>query len=336
MERKKGCTIKDVAKRANVSTSTVSRALAGNDKISEATKERVRIAAEELGYSPNSSAQALANRSTNTLAVIVPYRSDGEDPFANAYFIKVVSTLSRKAKEKGHYLIYSFSNTISDELDNIAELVTRKRVDGIVLLGTREDDENVEYLLKQQMPFVVVGRPKGNQELFPWVDNDNFRAMQAVVDNLLSEGCRDILFLGGDRKLFVTQDRYRGYLQSMDERSDTVQSSILDLPFSIEGGKRGYLEAMETRTKVPDAIVATDDLIAIGAYQSLQKSDQSKVRIVGFNNTIIGDALQLPIDSVEIYAEKLGEKAIELLFHYMHEDVIANKLVPTKIVFQKK
>lgn len=335
MEKKKGCNIRDVADRANVSTSTVSRALSGSKKISQKTTARVQKVAEELGYTPNSAAQALAKSNTNTLAVIVPYRSESEDPFSNAYFIKVISALSQTAKKRGYYLIYSLSNTVDDELRNIEELVMQKRVDGIILLGAREKDANVAYLLHQHMPFVVIGRPLDKKKHYPWVDNDNEGAMQSVVEHLIDKGHTRIAFLGGDSGLIVTQDRLRGYrsaLASID-RSPHV---VLDLPFSVEGGKRGFSNLMEGREDALDAIVTTDDLLAVGAYQSSQELGMDALQIVGFNNTFVGDLLHLPIDSVEIHAERLGDTAVQLLLQYLKDDIVGNEWIDTEIVLSKR
>lgn len=167
-------TIKDVAKLANVSPSTVSRVISNNPKISDATKVIVRQAMEELKYSPNLVARSLTNRSTKTLALLLPGSDD--DFLQNPFFVKAMRGISNYAKKQGYYILFTHPDKNENELTLLSNLLNSRWVDGVILTTVKEQDERIEYLKTQSEPFVVIGSPNDKDNVL-WVDNDNVNAM---------------------------------------------------------------------------------------------------------------------------------------------------------------
>lgn len=308
-------TIKDVAKAANVSPSTVSRVIANNPKISDGTKKRVLQAMGQLNYHPNAIARSLANKSTKTLGVLLP--NTDEDLFHNPFFIQAMRGISLYAQKEGYYIMYSYSNNEDEELEFIKKYIHSQWVDGIVLLSVREDDQCIEYLRNIKYPFVVVGRPKDTSRVL-WVDNDNFQAMYNVVITLIERGHRKIAFIGGPETFNVTKDRLEGYKRAIQGRGiDIDQNLIVTSEFSE---LKGYESARKIiKYDVPEAIVTTDDLIAFGVLKALKEKEIEGVSVVGFNNTSLAQYQTPALSSVDINAEQIGYQAAKLLIGQLEE-----------------
>ena len=139
-------TIKEVAKEANVSPSTVSRVISDSSQISEETKEQVREAINKLKYKPNAIARSLANSKTRIIGVVFP--NESQDLITNPFFIQAMKGMSSYAQSKKYYLTYAFSEDEKRELDYINNFITSNLVDGICLLRARTDDKSIKYLKK--------------------------------------------------------------------------------------------------------------------------------------------------------------------------------------------
>jgi DNA-binding LacI/PurR family transcriptional regulator len=308
-------TIKDVAKLAGVSPSTVSRVISDNPKISEETKARVTTVIHELNYHPNVIARSLANSSTKMLGLILP--NNEEDLFKNPFFIQIMTGISVYAQKKGYYIMYTFSNDEKEELNFIKNYTNSKMADGIILLTSRPNDKCINYLKKYDYPFVVVGRPE-NVDKTLWVDNDNFKAMYNVVINLISKGHKSIGFIGGPKDLNMSRDRLMGYLKALEENGLEADLKLVseERDFSENSGFRAIKKIYKTKT--PTAIVTTDDLLAFGAIKYLTEYNLEKISIVGFNNTPLSIYQNPPLSSVDINAEKLGYYATKLLIEKLN------------------
>jgi DNA-binding LacI/PurR family transcriptional regulator len=323
-------TIKDVARVANVSPSTVSRVIADNPKISEETKQRVYKAMKKLNYHPNAIARSLANKTTKTLGLVLPNTS--EDLFTNPFFIQVMRGISLYSQKKGYYIMYSYSDNEEEEVNFIKKYINSKWVDGIILLTARQNDKCISYLQEVGHPFVIIGRPEKTDNVL-WVDNDNFKAMYDVVSYLIEKGNRNIAFIGGPHRLNVTKDRLEGYLRALQVRGLSSDERLIhEVDFSETSG----YEAMKNilQYKIPDAVVTTDDLIAFGALKAINEKGLKKIAVVGFNNTPLAAYQSPTLSSVDINAEELGYHAAQLLINKLEnkKNVKEHYIVETKFI----
>lgn len=322
-------TIKDVAKLAKVAPSTVSRVIADNPKISDATKDKVYEAMKELNYKPNAIARSLANKSTKTLGLILP--NTDKDLFINPFFVQIMRGISHYAQKKGYYIMYAYSDNEDEEVEVIEKFINSKWVDGIILTTARSDDKCISYLKEGKHPFVVIGKPDDNNAL--WVDNDNINSMYNVVNYLIEKGNKNIAFIGGPHELNVTRNRLEGYKIALEENDlDININNIIEESDFTE--LRGF-EAMKKilSNTVPDAVVTTDDFIAFGAMKAIKESDKN-ISIVGFNNTLLAEYKTPSLTSVDINSEKLGYFAAKLLIDKLENKEIRtnNYIVDTKLV----
>ncbi len=323
-------TIKDVAKKANVSPSTVSRVISKSPRISEATKQLVYKAMDELKYKPNAIARNLANASTRTIGLIIP--NQDENLFKNPFFIQAMRGISIYAQKKNYKIMFNYGANPEDELNFVHEFVNSKWVDGIILLTAYENDLCIEYLSEEVFPFVVVGRPCNIHDIM-WVDNDNFQATYNLVNTLIQKGCQDIGFIGGPQKYIFSKDRLEGYKRSMELRNLSVHDELIieTIDFTEEYGYAAMKEICQY--KVPHAVVTTDDLLGFGALK-YAREHQLNVKVTGFNNIPLSEYQTPPLTSVDIKAEDLGYNAAKLLIRSLEgfENTVNHYIVGTELI----
>ena len=209
-------TIKDVAAKAGVNPSTVSRVLKDNKSISQKTKDKVRKAMAELGYVPNVAAQMLASGLTYNVGLIFPPLMT-PDRLNEPFFMQILSTITSEAKLNDFTVSIATGMTV-DELEEQVKLMYRqKRVDGFIILYSDPDDPVRKYLMDNDVPFVIVGAPEGFENDITYIDNDNQLMGKKAVEYLYQKGHRGILFVTDDLKSEVSSERYFGYLRGMEK-----------------------------------------------------------------------------------------------------------------------
>nr|WP_307505102.1 LacI family DNA-binding transcriptional regulator [Paeniclostridium ghonii] len=310
-------TIKDVAKEAGVATSTVSRVLSNNPKISQETKDKVNEAIKNLNYKPNAIARSLANNKTKILGVVLP--SEADDLLTNPFFINAMKGMSIYAQNKNYYITYVFTKDGNKEFESIKEITNTNLIEGIILLRVNENDESIKLLKDIEFPFVAIGRPEKTDDIL-WVDNDNFQAMYNVVNKLIQKGHRKIGFIGAIKTLNMSKDRLKGYKMALEVNGISYDEQLV-VHKSLFKENQGYDAAKEllNKNKVT-AIVTTDDLLAFGAGQLLNEERLDYISLVGFNNIQLSKYQTPPLSSVDINADELGYYAAKLLIEKLENE----------------
>ncbi|HET7580332.1 MAG TPA: LacI family DNA-binding transcriptional regulator [Bacillales bacterium] len=328
-------TIRDVAKRAKVAPSTVSRVIADHPRISETTKRRVREAMDELGYHPNFNARSLVNRSTQTIGVVMP--SSGDKVFQNPFFPEVIRGISTKAHENQFGLYMTTGSNEQEIYDGVVGMIQGGRVDGIVLLYSRIDDKIVSYLQKNALPFVVIGKPFHNVDEITHIDNDNVKAAKEATEYLIKLHHKRIGFVGGSLDLVVTVDRLSGYEQAIRSTGLPYRDDyIVHEEFLKEGGSEAVNELLSLDAP-PTGLVVTDDLMALGILNTLNEMNirvPEDISIVSFNDSLLAQISTPALTSVSIQIFRLGFEAVEALIEKInHPDAEAKRItVPHHLV----
>lgn len=331
-------TIKDVAKKANVAPSTVSRVIANSPRISEKTKKRVREVMEELGYYPNFQARSLAAKSTQAIGVIMP--NSAYHAFQNPFFPEVLRGISSNA-HANRYGIYLSTGSTEDEIYNeVTSMVQGRRVDGVVLLYSRVNDKTMKFLQENNFPFTVVGRPDENEARITYVDNDNIFTTKQVTKHLIDLGHTNIAFVGGSIDFVVTIDRLNGYKLALSEAGLPFNDNyIVHEEFIKDNGKEA-ITALMALPSPPTALVTQDDLIA---YEMISHLEEMNIRvpddmsIVSFNNLMLSEHSKPPITSVDISTYQLGYEATNCLIEKIkNPDTLPRRItIPTKFIERK-
>jgi DNA-binding LacI/PurR family transcriptional regulator len=219
-------TIKDVAERAGVHSSTVSRVFAGHQTISQATRERVLAAAVELNFHPNAIAGALRTQRVSALGMVIPYRH--EEFFLDPFFPEVVRGISTMICPKGYRLTLSGVEKSGDEPEAVMRLVRSHVVDGIIVQASRVGVDTTSLLREEGHPFVLLGRPLHDHQDINWVEIDALNGTREAVAHLLGLGHRCIAFIGGQAELVVTLDRLQGYRAALVTAGVSVDDRLVD------------------------------------------------------------------------------------------------------------
>lgn len=341
-------TVKDVAERAGVSPSTVSRVIADHPRISRATKERVRAVMRELNYYPNAVARSLVRRRTHTIGVALS--RSAEAALANPFFPEVLRGISAVAREARYSITLTTAPSPVEEREQCIELLTQRRVDGLIVLTSRTDDPLVEWLVQQAHPFVVLGRVPGRN--VPHVNNDNIAAAREATEYLLSLGHRRIGFIGGPPDMVVSMDRLEGYKQALHKAGIPFRSHlVVPTDFSVEQSYKAaqrllspefaQLDSPGASTSLgaverPTALVAIDDAVALGALaaaRGMGLNVPGDVSVVGFNDSPVCPHVAPPLTSVSIPVFDMGVAAARMLCDALDEKRSGTEvLLPTKLV----
>lgn len=319
-------TIKDVAREANVATSTVSRVLKDSPAISEATKRKVREVMDRMGYYPNFQAQSLAGRNTQTIGIIMP--NSAYHSFGNPFFSEVLRGISIYASEKKYGLYLSTSATEEHMYEEVVAMVQGKRVDGILMLYSRKNDKLMTYLEGATIPLTVIGRPYKKSNRITFVDNDNIDTTKKITSHLIKLGHRRIGFIGGSLEFVVTIDRLQGYKDALKEAGIEADSRYIIHNEEMKRKREDLMNLFLSQDKAPTALVVQDDLTAYEMISLLEASGiqvPDDVSIISFNNHSLSEHSRPALTSVDIHIFQLGYEATGCLI-----DQIKNPATPVK------
>jgi DNA-binding LacI/PurR family transcriptional regulator len=312
-------TIKDVAARAQVSPSTVSRVLSNSPRISEETKRRVRKALEELNYQPNVFARGLVKNRAGSIGILIPPGMN--EFFQNPFFAEMMSGVSDVARREGFDTVLSTS--AKDESEVLDRMIRGRRVDGVLLLGSRRDDVAIRKVVTENFPAILLGRPEEDVPI-SFVNNDNRQAAYEATMHLIRLGHKRIGFLGGSFDLVVTMDRVTGYRQALLDSGMKPDASLeVSSVFLEQGGYLGMMRLLALADR-PTAVLASDDVLAFGAMRAAAELGYrlpDELAIVGFNDIRLAEIANPSLTSVRVHMHELGVAACELLIGQIRQEI---------------
>lgn len=330
-------TIKDVAKLAGVSPSTVSRTCTNHPSISKQTKAKVRKAMQELGYEPNFQASNLASRNSRTIGIILP---DSEaEVYQNAFYLEVIRGIGQFCNQKQYMNTLITGSCEKEVLQVIKTMLNSGRADGFIVLYSRRDDEVLEYLYDNGITYVLVGKATVNPNQVIYIDNDNIQAAKEATDYLIQLGHEKIAFLGTDNSSTFVQDRKNGYMMSLMEHNIPVQPEYLleqDL-LQEEGASFSSLRNLLLSKNAPTAMLVSDDILAVTLEKVLIELGirvPEQLSLISFNNSLFAKLTNPPLTSVDINSYQLGiEAASQIINHIENPNLLATKIiVPHRII----
>lgn len=316
----KNVTIKDVAKAAGVSPSTVSRVISDSNRISEETKELVRRTMRELGYHHNAIARSLVTQKTNTIGLVMARPT--QQAFANPFFSGIIQGIAAVTQKEHYSLILSSTGDYREEQEETLKLFRNRRVDGVILMSSRRNDELIDQLIKSGYPFVLIGRSPEHEGI-PIVNNDNIKDTYDTVAFLLKRNYKKIIALSGPEEYIVSQDRAQGYIQALHEHGNMDPEIICVADFKFEDAYQGVLDYIKENRKKFDAILAFDDMLALGAIRAIQEQGlriPEDVGIIGFNDEPMLSYLKPALSTVRLPIHRMGEEAARMLIKMLNDD----------------
>ena len=313
----KPITIKEIAKRLNISFSTVSRALHDHPNIGLRTKTRVQQLAKELNYEPNQTAIFFQQRKTFTIGVILPELSE-------AFFSTSINGIEDTAEKNKYTVLLGQSHDSEEREKKILETMKNHRVDGVIISISKStvNYEHFESLKKFGIPVVFFDRIPKMNDIHYVACNMISGTIQAVL-YLIKKGHRVIGMINGPEKLFATQERKDGYMQSMTKsRLKFDPSLVVNSDLTLEGTQLAMEELLSSKRK-PTAIITFNDYVALDAIQYAQKRKRKinkDICFVSFANLPVSTYSAFPpLASVEQHPYIQGQKATEILIELMNK-----------------
>lgn len=307
-------TIREVAEAAGVSVATVSRVVSGSEhRVAGATRSRVLAAVARLRYQPNLVAQGLKNRVTRMIGLIVP-------DISNPFFPAIARGIEDVANQAG--LAVLLCNTYEDlakERSYLA-LLRKRMVDGLIFATVGANTEHLRMLRRQRMPAVLIARAPGGVDMDA-VLVDNRRGEREAVEHLLRLGHRRIAFIGGPAILPVAGERLAGYRDALGAAGIRLDPTLVfDGGFRPEGGAAAVEALLRRRVKFT-AIVAANDLMAIGAMEDLHRRGRrlpDDVAVVGFDDITFASLVEPPLTTIAQPKYQMGRLAMERLLELLN------------------
>ncbi|USB33668.1 LacI family DNA-binding transcriptional regulator [Paenibacillus sp. YPG26] len=332
-------TIKDVAKKAGVSPSTVSRVLSNHPRISTQTSTKVKEIMEQLGYHPNIMAKSLVSKTTESICIILP--KPAEELFSNLFFMELIRGIVTQANRSGYDVLLSSGANEKEEVEAVARLLKGRRVDGAILLYSRNDDPVIEFLHENKYPFVIVGRSNDHPDALS-VDTDNVQAAYDATKHLISMGHERIGFVSGPPNLTVSQDRMKGYQKALvDAGLEMRPEWIVEGEFLQDSGYRAMSFIMSLPNR-PTALVVVDDMVSFGVLRGLHELNfkvPDDICLVSFNNITLSELSTPPISSIDIGIYHLGYTASQMLIQNIQNGEDTNyqtrQIIPHRLMIRE-
>ncbi|TDM12817.1 LacI family DNA-binding transcriptional regulator [Macrococcus lamae] len=325
-------TIKDVAKRAGVAPSTVSRVISNHPAISEKTRDKVRKVMVELGYIPNVSARRLVTQQSHTIGLLL--KTASKEMTQNPFFTDVLMSISKICKDNHYSTVISTSMNEEELLTEVKQLVKSNSVDGFILLYSKSNDKVINYLQSINFPFVILGKKLSPLSNEIYIDNDNIMAAYQLTDHMIELGHNTIVFIAENASYAVNEDRVQGY-----ERA-CLKAGLIPRVFEGAAGTeevKHIIAEIRTLEPSPTAIITSDSMMNLNVLSELYQQQlkvPDDIQTATFNDSYFNEAACPPQTVVNIYPESLGAEAGNSLIEYLHNpDMIKkNIIIPTSII----
>ncbi|GCC50065.1 LacI family transcriptional regulator [Chryseotalea sanaruensis] len=327
---KKGkSTIHDIARKLNITASTVSRALNDNPRISEATKKAVQQAARKLNYQPNHIAAALRNGRSNILGIIVPTIDRG-------FFSSVVRGIEEIANNSRYNVMICQSNDNYEKEVATVEALLSARVDGIIASYAKETTDFTHFLKAKEkgIPVILFDRSNSALEVSHVLIDDYLGAYKAT-EHLINQGCKHIAHFTNTRKISIYKERLRGYKEALQANGMVFdESMVVESNLQLADGKTS-MEKLFKAKKKPDAIFSASDYSAMGALQYLKEKGidvPNEIKIVGFSNEAFTHLTEPTLSTVEQHSLRIGNAAAEIFLEEVKSG--DKKFIPQTVVLK--
>ena len=329
-------TLKDIAREVGVSVTTVSRALAGYNDVAASTRQEIERVAREMGYEPNITARNLQRQRTDTIALILP--TANELRFSDPFFSELLSGIVEEMARHGFNLNVS-TTTAVNENETYLKAIRSRRVDGFIIMRTRLQDDRIDLLREYNVPFVAFGRVEQDND-FHLVDEDGYAGIRQIVDHLVSLGHTRMACIAEPTTLTKSYHRVQGFLDGLAaHKLPHYLDLLIETHFRQRSGRQSALQLFDIPNP-PTAIVACNDLLALGAISAAQEQGLTvgrDVSVTGFDDILLSEYANPPLTTVHQPAQQLGKMVVEMLTKVINREPVEEKQIvirPSLIIRQ--
>jgi DNA-binding LacI/PurR family transcriptional regulator len=325
--------LKDIAERAGVSIMTVSKALRDAPDVSAATKARIGLLAQQMGYVPDSIAQGLRSRTTKLFGLVIPATT-------NPVFARIVFAIEERVHELGYDVLLAHTRNIAEREAACIRRFLSRRVDGLFVSPVyRMENEARIYqeLLARRTPTVLLGSPAPFCSQFVSIELEDLLGSHAATQHLLKLGHKRIAFLAGPPAAPWARERFAGYRRALREAGTDVDDRLVfQAGGTLEDGTNAARQMMNEGCGAT-AIQAVNDLVAIGCAHALLLQGMQiprDVSIVGFGNVLIAEHFRVPLTTVRQPKYRLGTAAVDVMMQLLRGRHVELKRLPAELIIR--
>lgn len=329
----KTATIREVAKKAGVSISTVSRAFNNYDDISKQTRELIFRIAEELSYKPTIATRNQNSNNTFRLAILVEdYETTGA---LNQLVFEMQMSFQNTASKLGYETLILSTNTDMQKTEDMQKMFVEKQVDGAFIMGLKMTDEYYSQLSTIHYPCVTFDI-NINNPMVNCIGMDNIRGAFMAVEHLIKLGHKKIAFINGHNEAFVSYERLDGYCLALNRYDIPFDKRLVANGHFTDKGGGAAAESLISQYKDVTGIVCASDLMAVGAINALDKLGYSvpdDISIVGYDDLYLAQCMNPGLTTIQQDTKKLGEIAANNLINMVNGQSVGRILIePTLII----
>ncbi|HZW39408.1 MAG TPA: LacI family DNA-binding transcriptional regulator [Ignavibacteriaceae bacterium] len=325
-------TIKEIAKRANVSIATVSRALNDLSNVKNDTKVLIKKIAEELNYNPNIAARNLVSKKTQIIGFVLP-EIEGE------FYTEVIKGIDKVAYGSGYHMIVASSHSERSIVETLTNFMKRNFVDGVIVMIPAVNQQVKELIEGSRVPVVIINA-KNEIDNVDTVSIDNYQGAYSITNYLIkNSGYKKIAIIKGPAQNNDALERFEGYLSALTDNNIEVNDNwIIEGDFTMKGGELACSRLL-TLSDRPDAIFACNDIMAIGCYKvinNLGLNIPDDIGVAGFDHINLSEFILPHLTTVHVPKEELGTEAGKLLIDRIEKGdtkEITHLKISTGIVF---
>lgn len=314
-------TIADVAEALGISKTTVSRAISGKGRIGEETRNKVLRYIEENNYRPSPLAKGLTESKTYNICWAMP----GDSSMTSLpFFLRSMVGISDVTIGENYDILLAL--VYNDNISQLKRIVDNRKVDGVILGRTLENDPNIAFLKEAKIPFVVIGSTEEKNVV--QIDNDHIKACSELTSILVMKGFKNLSLIGGSMEHIVNQTRKRGFEEGLKSQGiEPDQDNIFVDCVTEDDVERAVDEALRNKA---ECIVCMDDWICNSVLSKLHKEEidiPSDVRIASFYNSPILDNAQPAVTTLQYDPRELGAVACRTLFQFLRGELVEEKVM---------
>ena len=325
-------TIKDIAKMANVSVTTVSKVINNYSDISPETKRKVLKIIENNNYRPNANARSLSMNKTYSIGIF--FKDHQNSGLSHPFFRNVIYGMEKQFSEYGYDMILFTSKW--DDRFKYVEKCEHRNVDGAILMGMPKSADDLDSLLKSNIPSVFVDLDVVGKNS-TYVMSDNIQGAKDAVNYLVNIGHQKIGMITGEKMTKPAQDRLKGYKAAMNDNNLNYNNNwIIEGEFSEDGGYKSMKKLLSLDNK-PTAIFCQGDNIAFGAIKAINESNYKvpdDFSIIGFDDIEISSYIEPKLTTIRQDKYKMGKTSAELLINMINkpDNIYKEIILPTELI----
>ncbi|QKJ89188.1 Ribose operon repressor [Paramixta manurensis] len=314
-------TMKDVARLAGVSTSTVSHVINNNRFVSEAVREKIENAIRELNYAPSALARSLKINQTRTIGMLLTASS-------NPFYAEVVRGVENSCYERGYSLILCNTEGDEDRMNRSLETLMQKRVDGVLLMCTESHLPSAEIINRYPgIPSVMMDWApfEGKSDI---IQDNSLLGGELATAFLISRGYTRIACIAGPQDKTPARLRLEGYKKAMSAAGlPILPGYIVDGDFEFQGGYHAMNQLLAMHN-APQAVFTSNDAMAVGVYHALYQAGLSipqDMAVMGYDDIELARYMTPPLTTIHQPKDELGELAIDTLIHRLNDPGVAQQ-----------